>query len=135
MERKNLDMAELRALNALLSAGRKSNDELTELQRVAITAFVLAGRSCREAGRAFDCSPGSVQKTVQRFRASRTFTSAPRRGRPEKLTEEEKQAIARLAEGDNLPSYKELSGQLEGKVSLRTLKRAVQKARLAKEGQ
>ncbi|KAK1961816.1 hypothetical protein LY78DRAFT_536345, partial [Colletotrichum sublineola] len=87
--------AELKAFNALLAADRKSNDELTELQRVAITAFVLAGRSYREAARAFDCSPGAVHKTVQRFRTARSFASTPRKGRPEKLSEEEKQAIAR----------------------------------------
>ncbi|KAK1981475.1 hypothetical protein LZ30DRAFT_782008 [Colletotrichum cereale] len=127
--------AQLKAFNAALSAGRKSNDELTELQRVAITAFVLAGRSYRETARAFGCSPGAVHSTVRRFRTAGTFTSTPRKGRPEKLSEEEKQAVARSAEAKNRPSYRELSGQLEGRVSLETLKRVVKKARLAKEGQ
>ncbi|EFQ30164.1 hypothetical protein CGRA01v4_00455 [Colletotrichum graminicola] len=127
--------AELKAFNALLSADRKSNDELTELQRVAITAFVLAGRSYREAARAFGCSPGAVQTTVRRFRTARSFASTPRKGRPEKLSEEEKQAVARSAVAKNPPTYRELSGQLEGRVSLQTLKRVVKKARLAKEGE
>ncbi|KZL85832.1 hypothetical protein CI238_05771 [Colletotrichum incanum] len=39
-----------------------TNDELSEMQRVAITAFVLAGRSYREAARAFNCSLGATSK-------------------------------------------------------------------------
>ncbi|KAK1992803.1 hypothetical protein LX36DRAFT_542690, partial [Colletotrichum falcatum] len=112
----------LKAFNALLAADRKSNDELTELQRVAITAFVLAGRSYREAGRAFGCSPGAVTKTLQRFRTARSFASVPRKGRPEKLSEEEKQAVVARSCADprDRPTYRELSGQLDGRVSLQT---------------
>ncbi|KZL73268.1 hypothetical protein CT0861_09783 [Colletotrichum tofieldiae] len=82
--------AQLQEFTSVISGDRRTNDELSEIQRVAITAFVLAGRSYREAARAFNCSLGAVHKTLRRFNASKTFTSGPRKGRPKKISQVEK---------------------------------------------
>ncbi|KAK1973334.1 hypothetical protein LZ30DRAFT_29077 [Colletotrichum cereale] len=80
--------AKLQAFISYVSGDRRSNDELSEIQRVAIAAFVLAGRSYRDAAYHFNCSYVAVQKTMNRFSTNQTFKSIPRKGRPEKLSKD-----------------------------------------------
>ncbi|KZL83806.1 transposase [Colletotrichum incanum] len=48
--------AELAAFCTDISGNRSSNDELSEVQRVAITALVLSGRTYRDVAALFNCS-------------------------------------------------------------------------------
>ncbi|KAK1990377.1 hypothetical protein LX36DRAFT_413272 [Colletotrichum falcatum] len=77
--------AKLQAFISYISGDRRSNHELSEKQRIAIAAYVLAGRSQREAARTFNCTRGAVKRTINRFATNQTFQSNPRKGRPEKL--------------------------------------------------
>ncbi|KAJ0158077.1 hypothetical protein CTA2_12360 [Colletotrichum tanaceti] len=85
--------ADLQLFNSLISGDRRSNHELTNLQRVAIVAFVLAGKSYRETASAFNCSVGVVSRTLQRYRKDHTFESLPRKGRPENPLKRKKRAM------------------------------------------
>ncbi|KAK1984712.1 hypothetical protein LZ30DRAFT_545245, partial [Colletotrichum cereale] len=55
-----------------IMGSRRENHELTEIQRVAITAFVLAGRTHKEAAAVFGCSRAAVTKTIQRFNTTQS---------------------------------------------------------------
>ncbi|KAK1948932.1 hypothetical protein LY78DRAFT_537748, partial [Colletotrichum sublineola] len=106
--------------------------ELTEIQRVAITAFVLAGRKHKEAAAVFGCSWAAVTKTIQRFYNTQTFRSKPRKGRPDKLNLHEKSAIVRSAKINYRQTYRELAGQWTGRMSLYTIRRVLCKAHYRK---
>ncbi|KAF6819004.1 hypothetical protein CPLU01_13154, partial [Colletotrichum plurivorum] len=85
--------AKLRAFAANLSGDRSYNDELTELQRVAITAVVLSGTSQRVAARLFNCSRGAIEQTLRRYEKDGNFVSNPRQGRPSVLSRQQKRAV------------------------------------------
>ncbi|KAK1989808.1 hypothetical protein LX36DRAFT_742462, partial [Colletotrichum falcatum] len=83
-------MADLQLLSSLLSENRGKNDELSELQRVAIVAAVGAGLSQRQAAEVFGCSKYTVTNTLYKFRHNHTFKSQPRKGCLDKLLKREK---------------------------------------------
>ncbi|KAK2036379.1 hypothetical protein LZ31DRAFT_561194, partial [Colletotrichum somersetense] len=70
-------MTDLQQLSSLLSENRSKDDELSELQRVAIVAVVGAGFTHRQAAETFGCSKYAVTRTLDRFRQDHTFKSQP----------------------------------------------------------
>ena len=124
--------ARKRAFKLQLSGNRKFDHELTDFQRVAIVALVVAGKSYRDAASLLDCSLGAVQAALRRFDATHSFKSLPRPGQPEKLSNTEKRAIVRSAKVNFRKPYRELAAEWNGKVSLNTIKRVLQKARYRK---
>ncbi|KAK1992249.1 hypothetical protein LX36DRAFT_311470 [Colletotrichum falcatum] len=104
-----LEMADLQLLSSLLSENRGKNDELSELQRVAIVAAVGAGLSQRQAAEVFGCSKYTVTNTLYKFRHNHTFKSQPRKGRLDKLSKREKRSIIRSAKQDFRQPYSDLA--------------------------
>ncbi|KAK2036066.1 hypothetical protein LZ31DRAFT_419184, partial [Colletotrichum somersetense] len=122
----------LQAFITHISGGRRRNDELSEMQRVAIASYVLAGRSYREAARTFNCSIGAVQNTINRFSTNHTFKSRPRKGRPEKLSRVEKKAIIRSTRINPPQTYAQLAKEWKHRVCLRTIQKALRQANYRK---
>ncbi|KZL71773.1 transposase [Colletotrichum incanum] len=98
------------------------------MQRVAIIAFVLAGRNYRETARTFDCSLGAVQKTYDDSKPARLLLLGP-----EKAGQRNFHGLRNgLLLVNYRQSYRELSGQWKGRVSLNTIKRVLKKAHYRK---
>ncbi|KAM7191973.1 hypothetical protein V8F20_009097, partial [Naviculisporaceae sp. PSN 640] len=110
---------------AKASAGRKSNGELSPPIRAAICALIGTGRSVQAVAKLFGTSRHAVMNAVERWNTAQTFESAPKPGRPEALTDAEKEHII---QNQHL-TQRTLMEQVGGKVSKTTIKRVLRKHR------
>ena len=89
-------MDNLQQFGAVLTAGRKPGQELSQYVRAAILGAVVAGASQTAVTKAFGIDRRTVRITIQRFKSSTNFRTRPRTGRLEKLTAREKRYIIQL---------------------------------------
>ena len=123
-------MVNLAKLGAKLTAGRQPGQELSPIARAAIAGAVAAGASQTAVANAFSTSRRAVQLSLQRFESSTTFETKPRAGRPEVLTRREKRYILQLAKRYPRYTLQMLTGTLDTRVSLSTVRRVLREQRI-----
>src|SRR4051812_7000079 len=72
-----------------ISRNRQRNHEFTPKQRAAMVAEVYAGKSMRQVAASYLTDPGTVSRTVKRWKENYNNVSKPRSGRPQKLSARE----------------------------------------------
>ena len=125
-------MANLDKLGRILTADRQKDQELSLVARAAICSAVACGTSRVAVARAFGVSPGTVTKTVDRFRSSSSFKSGPRTRRPRALTRRDRRYIVQLAKRDPRLTHKQLLRVIGRKASVSTVRRALREQRYRK---
>lgn len=108
-----------------VSAGRRPNGELSPTIRASICTLIATGRSAQAVAALFGVSRHAVKHAVERWNTAQTFESAPKPGRPQALTDAEKDMIIQ----NRHLTQKTLLNQVGGKVSKTTIKRVLRKHR------
>jgi transposase len=121
-----------RVFGTEISGNRQRFGHLKPEVRAAITASIEAGQSATHVAKVFAVSRRTVNRTVQRFRQRHTFTTAPRSGRPRKLSPREERYLVRLVRRFPKSSYKKLVNLHGATVSARTLRRVLKRHNLKK---
>ena len=65
-----------------ISGNRQRNHEFTPEQRAAMVAEVYAGKSMRQVAASYSTDPGTVSRTVKRWKENHNNVSGARSGRP-----------------------------------------------------
>ena len=115
------------AFGTELNANRRRNCELSSVQRSAIYAAKIAGKSVAQISRDFKVHRNTVTKTIQRFQNHHTFKSLPRKGRPQKLTPTQKRYIGRIVRRFPRTTWRDLISQCPTPVCKTTLRKALGK--------
>ncbi|KZL82667.1 transposase, partial [Colletotrichum incanum] len=101
---------DLQAFGPEISGNRGPNDELSQIERVAIVTAARCGKSYSEISRAFGCTRSTVRRTIQRYAGQHPTGWA--------VTFRQQ--------------YHQLRAELNGRVSIRTIKRILRKANIKK---
>jgi transposase len=118
-------MDKLHQIGAILTAGRRPSQELTQCARAAIIGAVAAGASKSAVAKAFGINRRTVQSTFQRFESSTTFQTKARTGRPKVLTAREKRYIIQLTKRFPRITLQLLTGTGDKRVSKSTVRRVL----------
>ena len=112
-----------------MSAERK---QLTDLQKGEILALEGENESQRKISKKLNIPPQTIQSFLQRFKKRDTHKNLPRSGRPHVTTEQQDQELCDTAIIQPRVKYKKLREFLHLNVSIRTLRRRLQKEHIRK---
>jgi transposase len=106
--------------------GKKKH--LSEVKRTAILTARKAGVSCKKLAEQFDTTPVTISRTFTKFNATQSLKSAPRSGRPKKLTKAEIWYIAVFIKQNPRMTWKAVIANTPQSVHKSTIRRALGKA-------
>jgi transposase len=85
------------------------------------------GESYRKIATQFNTTPSTVYAIVKRFKSEQTVQIKPRKGRPAKLSKEERKYVILLLKRDRDITWKALATDIGVQVSVSTLRRVLGK--------
>jgi transposase len=119
--------SEQRDFGTEISGNRQRNHEFTPEQRAAMVAEVYAGKSMRQVAASYSTDPGTVSRTVKRWKEHHNNVSRPRKGRPRKLSALEIIRINSFIKRNRSITWNEALLELGVEVSARTLRRRLER--------
>jgi transposase len=78
--------SEQRNFSTKISGNRQRNHKFTPEQRAAMVAEVYAGKSIRQVAASYSTDPGTISRTVKRWKENHNNVSGARSRRPQKLS-------------------------------------------------
>ena len=103
------------------SSNRTNRKELEPFQRGIIVGRILAGQKKANIQREMDLPCTTIQTTIQTYQSSTTGTSSPRIGRPEILSDADKQYILLQIKRDPFIKTEDICNLLGMPISTRTI--------------
>ncbi|XP_041641204.1 aminoacyl tRNA synthase complex-interacting multifunctional protein 1-like isoform X2 [Cheilinus undulatus] len=102
-------------------------NELSEFQRGTIVGCHMSKKSTREISRLLDLPQSTVSTVIRKWKNGGITTALPRSGRPQKLKEEDRQVLEKVALENRLPSVESITTEFQTAsgviVSTRTVRR------------
>lgn len=114
------------SFGAILSANRQRNCEFNNEQKAAMCSEIFAGESYQVVAEHWNTTKSTVHRIFKHWKSTQSFNNKPRSGRPLKLTQSEVRYICLLIKRNRKIGYAALIGAIDGKVSKKTIRRAIQ---------
>jgi len=119
--------SEQRNFGTEISGNRQRNHEFTPEQRAAMVAEVYAGKSMRQVAASYSTDPGTVSRTVKRWKENHNNVSGARSGRPQKLSARKIISIQSFIKRNHSITWNKALLELGVKISARTLRRRLER--------
>lgn len=110
------------------TSDKTTRKELEPFQRGIIIGRYLAGQKQADIQRAMGLPYSTIRVTIKKYKTSTTGTSAPRSGRPQALSDSDKQYIHLLIKRDPFIKVEDICKSLDKPVSQNTVSRELKRS-------